>query len=201
MSDRVLTPVKRAFGLLAALAFLHCSGAQISSKTSAEQTPASSMDSTPVAAPDFLAVRRSVLIDSGRIVFQTCAFCHGGKGQGGRGPNLANSDYVMGGRERLIRTVLEGVHNSIRVNGVRWKSGEMVGWAGTYDDFKIAAVLTYIRTALNDSLVTSCIPEDVETGTWASCKLVARNPEDIATDSISVREVAESRSKINLRPK
>jgi len=136
---------------------------------------------------------RQTLLDSGRVYFQACAICHGGNGRGGRGPAVANSDYVQGNRTRLIRTVLEGVHEPIYVNGVRWKTGEMLGWADVWDDFKIAAVLTYVRVALNDSTVTACIPEDFETGTWASCTLVPRTPDEIARDSIAVDEVAAVR--------
>src|SRR5690606_8858923 len=102
-------------------------------------------------------------------------------------------DYVMADRTRLIRTVLEGVKDSIRVNGVRWRTGEMLGWGETWDDFKIAAVLTYIRAALNDSRVTNCVPEDFAAGVWASCESAPRTPEDIASDSIAVDEVTAVR--------
>jgi hypothetical protein len=154
--------------------------------------------SPAVALPDSLRVPRAVLLDSGAVYFQACAICHGGNGRGGRGPAVANSDYVMGDRTRLIRSVLDGVRDSIRVNGVRWRTGEMLGWAETWPDFKIAAVLTYIRAALNDSLVVSCVPEDAATGTWASCESVARTPGDIAADSIAVHEVSAVRA--SLRP-
>jgi len=135
-----------------------------------------------------------MLLDSGRVLFQACAICHGGNGRGGRGPEVANSDYVQGDRTRLIRTVLEGVKQPIQVRGVRWKTGEMLGWGETWDDFKIAAVLTYIRVALNDSTVTSCIPEDIEAGTWASCTLVPRDSVERARDSVAVDEVARART-------
>lgn len=146
-----------------------------------------------VAVAEAPSPTRQTLLDSGRVYFQACAICHGGNGRGGRGPAVANSDYVQGDRARLIRTVLDGVHEPIRVNGVRWKTGEMIGWRETWDDFKVAAVLTYIRAALNDSTVVSCIPEDFETGTWASCTLTPRAADDIARDSVSVRDVAEVR--------
>lgn len=194
----------------AALVFLglllaNCSGAFAPAKqeTKAPEKPATVLEEfsgRDSLGPHAIATR-AALRDSGAVLFRSCAICHGGNGRGGRGPTLANSDYVMGDRERLIRTVLFGVRDSIRVNGVRWKTGEMLGWADTYNDFQIAAVLTYVRTALNDSLVTSCIPEDIEAGTWASCNAVARNPSQIATDSISVQEVTEVRFKPNLRPK
>jgi mono/diheme cytochrome c family protein len=140
-----------------------------------------------------------MLLDSGAVYFLNCAICHGKNGRGGRGPAVANSDYVMADRERLIRTVLAGVKEPIHVNGVRWKTGEMLGWAETWDDFKIAAVLTYIRAALNDTLVTDCIPEDIEAGTWASCTSTPRDPEDIAQDSVGVDEVAAVRRALGLR--
>jgi mono/diheme cytochrome c family protein len=181
------------YGLLAILLLAQCSGAPVVSKRDAAKSATESVEISP---PDSLAVPRRTLIDSGRVYFQACAICHGKNGRGGRGPTLANSDYVQGDRAHLIRTVLDGVREPIRVNGVRWKTGEMLGWAETWDDFKIAAVLTYVRTVLNDSLVTACIPEDVESGTWASCTTTPRNAADIATDSISVREVASVRAML-----
>lgn len=149
---------------------------------------------TPKISPPSLPSRQ-MLLDSGRVFFQACAICHGGNGRGGRGPTLANSDYVQGDKTRLIRTVLEGVYAPIYVNGVRWKTGEMLGWGETWPDFKIAAVLTYIRSALNDSTVTFCIPEDFEAGTWASCTLAARAPEDMLRDTVGVDEVAAVRKR------
>lgn len=128
------------------------------------------------------------------MYYQACAICHGGNGRGGRGPAVANSDYVQGDRTRLIRTVLEGLREPVYVNGVRWKTGEMLGWGDVWDDFRIAAVLTYIRATLNDSTVVSCIPEDFETGTWASCTLTPRTAADIARDSVSVEDVRAVRS-------
>lgn len=151
--------------------------------------PAPLPASAPVPAREFQA-SREILLDSGRVYYQACAICHGGNGRGGRGPTVANSDYVQGDRTRLIRTVLDGVREPIHVNGVRWRTGEMLGWAEVWDDFRIASVLTYIRVAFNDSTVTACTPEDFETGTWASCTLVPRAAEEIAQDSVSVAEVA-----------
>lgn len=153
----------------------------------------SSAVTVPVAASGSahpFQASREMLLDSGRVYYQACAICHGGNGRGGRGPTVANSDYVQGDRTRLIRTVLDGVREPIHVNGVRWRTGEMLGWAEVWDDFRIASVLTYIRVAFNDSTVTACTPEDFETGTWASCTLVPRAAEEIAQDSVSVAEVA-----------
>jgi mono/diheme cytochrome c family protein len=157
--------------------------------------------SPPAVWTDSTNAPRAVLLDSGAVYFKSCGVCHGYNGRGGRGPTLANSDYVQGDRARLIHTVLAGVSQPIRVNGVRWKTGEMLGWAETWPDFKIAAVLTYIRAALNDSLVISCIPEDYETGTWASCEKAARTASAIAIDSVSVSEVGVVRATLKLHTK
>lgn len=184
----VRTTAAIASGLLLALTMTGCSG------TKNEHAAASPTTQATPAPP-----ARAMLLDSGEVYFKSCAICHGENGRGGRGPAVANSDYVQGSRERLIRTVLEGVHDSIRVNGVRWRTGEMLGWGETWPDFRIAAVLTYIRAALNDSLVTACIPEDFEAGTWASCTTTPRNAADIAGDSVAVQEVAAVRA--TLRPR
>lgn len=195
MLNRNLSPLLRpaprrlllavAAGMLATFALWACGG---KNAVRAETSPAVSVAET---AP---SPTRKTLLDSGRVYFKACAICHGGNGRGGRGPAVANSDYAQGDRTRLIRTVLDGVHEPIRVNGVLWKTGEMIGWRDTWDDFKIAAVLTYIRAALNDSTVTACIPEDFETGTWASCTLIPRDAADIARDSVSLRDVADVRT-------
>ncbi len=158
-------------------------------------TPTISTNVTFASTIEGPSPSRQMLLDSGRVFFQACAICHGKNGRGGRGPAVANSDYVQGDRTRLIHTVLNGVKEPITVNGVRWKTGEMLGWRETWDDFKIAAVLTYITVALNDSTVTDCIPEDYEAGTWASCTVTPRSKADIARDSVAVSEVATARTK------
>lgn len=166
-------------------------------ETSRPETAASG---TEVDWNDSARAPRAVLLDSGAVYFRNCAICHGTNGRGGRGPAVANSDYAMADRERLVRTVLAGVKDSIRVNGVLWKTGEMLGWAELWPDFRIAAVLTYIRAALNDTLMTDCVPEDMEAGTWASCTATPRAPEEIASDSVSVAEVAAVRALLGLPP-
>jgi mono/diheme cytochrome c family protein len=164
----------------------------------APRVPPDSTPSRSITRPVSQEISRQTLLDSGRVYFQACGICHGFNGRGGRGPALVNSDYVQADRTRLIRTVLAGIQQPIRVNGVRWKTGEMLGWAETWPDFKIASVLTYIRVALNDSLVVSCIPEDYETGTWASCEKKARDATEIATDSVTVTEIAAQRAALGL---
>jgi mono/diheme cytochrome c family protein len=155
----------------------------------------SSDDDKKTPAPD----SRSVLIDSGIVVFESCAGCHGegGDGKGHGGPVLANSDYVMGGTKRLIATVLAGVNAPITVNGQSYPGGSMQGWAETYSDVAIAGVLTYIRGVLNDSLVTGCTANPTNEFD-VTCTKVARTPQSRETDSVSVAEVAAVRDSLEL---
>ncbi len=133
------------------------------------------------------------LIDSGEVVFtEHCAGCHGEYGEGSRGPRLANSDYVMGSKERLIRTVLAGNADSLQVNGV-WYAGGGMPQHRYVSDLDIAAALTYIRVMLNDSLVTNCVAVDDFS---ATCDFNPRPQADIDTDSISVEMVAAVRDTI-----
>lgn len=138
-----------------------------------------------------LYVSKQALIDTGTVVFEgSCSGCHGpaGNGQGHGAPVLANSDYVMGSKERLIRTVLQGVNEPIVVNGQEYAGGGMPAWQDMLTNHEIAGVLTYIRAVLNDSLVSNCVanPNDEFDIT---CTKTARNPADIASDSVAVWEV------------
>jgi mono/diheme cytochrome c family protein len=134
---------------------------------------------------------RATLIDSGRVAFGTCALCHGREGRGDRCPPLAYSDFVQGDRARLIRFVLRP--DTVRVNGVLWRSGEMPSLEHL-SDFQVAAVLTYIRS-LNDSSI-ACTPEDAMAGTWAECRTRARGAAEVAGDSITPAEVGSARAAL-----
>jgi mono/diheme cytochrome c family protein len=142
--------------------------------------------------PEEPRISRQVLIDSGRVQFRTCALCHGRAGQGERCPPLIYSDFVQGDPARLIRFVLRPA-DTVRVNGVLWRRGEMPPLE-TLADFEVAAVLTYIRS-LNDSLIT-CTAESVEAGTWAECRTRPRPAEDLAADSITPADVAAIRATL-----
>ena len=56
---------------------------------------------------------------------------------------MAESEWVLGSPDRLIRIVLHGVTGPIRVNG-RTYSFDMPSWM-IFDDEQIAAILTYVR--------------------------------------------------------
>ena len=94
-------------------------------------------------------VSKAVLLEKGAERFKAiCTMCHGPNGKGGSGPPLANSDFLMADRERSIRIQLQGLTDSIVVNGQPYTLS-MPPMGGT--NVEIAAVLTYVRNALNDA--------------------------------------------------
>jgi mono/diheme cytochrome c family protein len=79
-----------------------------------------------------------------------CITCHQPNGLGlpGAFPPLANSEWVTGSEERLVRLTLHGLMGPIKVAGVDYNSampGFGPGGGFNWSDDKIAAVLTYIR--------------------------------------------------------
>lgn len=85
-------------------------------------------------------------IDPARLYRNTCQVCHqpGGAGAGAF-PPLANSDWVQGGEQRLIRVMLNGLTGPVTVNGKEYNS-VMPGLGHQLSDEQIAAILTYIRS-------------------------------------------------------
>lgn len=85
----------------------------------------------------------------GQEGYMLCQACHGvdGKGMPNIAPPLANSEWVLGPAENLIRMQFRGLQGPITVNGQEWNS-VMAGMGpalGT--DEKLAAVITYIRNS------------------------------------------------------
>ncbi|MDJ0906488.1 MAG: cytochrome c [Woeseiaceae bacterium] len=78
------------------------------------------------------------------LYFANCVACHlpAGTGLEGAFPPLAGSDFLEGGPERVIATVLYGNEGPITVNGVQY-NGVMPGFAHLTDE-EVAAVVTYI---------------------------------------------------------
>ena len=86
------------------------------------------------------------LMEKGEHVYTTvCVTCHQAEGQGlpGSFPPLANSDFLMGDKQRSIRVLLEGLKGEIKVNGKLFKN-EMPKLPLT--DSQIAGALTYVRS-------------------------------------------------------
>src|SRR5215813_6314696 len=53
-------------------------------------------------------------VQQGASLFQThCTYCHGGRGQGGRGPDLTTGEYKHGGSDaNLYATIRNGVEGT-----------------------------------------------------------------------------------------
>lgn len=81
---------------------------------------------------------------------QACLACHQpeGKGLPGVYPALAESDWLAGDPDRLIKVVLHGLSGPITVNGERFVSEAEVPMPSfeALSDSEIADVLTYLRT-------------------------------------------------------
>ena len=88
----------------------------------------------------------------GKAVFAlNCAACHqaNGKGGGPYPPLAGNPDVNAVDSAALIQTVLNGRTGPITVNGTQY-GGNMPSWRGLSDG-DLAAVLTYVRSAWNNS--------------------------------------------------
>ena len=98
----------------------------------------------PVVPP--LTVAEKAQFEEGKgLYLSTCGTCHqlNGLGLDGLAPPLAESEWVNGPAERLIRIVLHGVRGPIEVIGRRYDM-EMPG-LGAMDDAQLAAMITYVR--------------------------------------------------------
>lgn len=88
------------------------------------------------------------LMSAGEAVYKTqCAACHQATGQGlaGAFPPLAQSDYLLASRERVLETILLGLAGEITVNGVKYNA--VMPAMGHISDSDIAAVATYVSNA------------------------------------------------------
>lgn len=89
--------------------------------------------------------------DPGEQTYQTvCAACHQATGQGlpGAFPPLAESEWVNGDPETMIRIVIAGLSGPITVKGQPFNS--LMPPPPGLDDEKIAGVLTYVRTSFGN---------------------------------------------------
>ena len=93
-----------------------------------------------------LTNEQQLLFDSGKQTYAgLCTACHQptGKGLEGLAPPLADSEWVNGDPERIIKVVMHGLRGPIKVKGLSY-SYDMPA-AGFLSDEQIAGVLTYIR--------------------------------------------------------
>ena len=82
-----------------------------------------------------------------------CITCHQPDGEGlpaAQFPPLANSEWVTGSVERLVKLVLHGMIGPIEVNGIKFPGTvPMVPFKHLSDD-ELAAVLTYVRNSFEN---------------------------------------------------
>ena len=93
------------------------------------------------------------IMAAGKAQYMTCFACHGAEGEGTPiAPPLANSEWVTGPVENLIRIQMRGLTGPITVDGKEYNlplAMEPMGAMQT--DENVAAVLTYIRNSFGNS--------------------------------------------------
>ena len=82
-----------------------------------------------------------------KVFVSTCAACHqlNGQGQPNVYPPLAGSEWAMGQEERIIRIVLNGLKDPIKVKGYDFNN-VMTPLGELLKDEQIANVLSYVRS-------------------------------------------------------
>ncbi|NJM14214.1 MAG: cytochrome c [Bacteroidales bacterium] len=77
-----------------------------------------------------------------------CLACHQANGQGvpGMYPPIANTNWVYGNKETLIKTVLVGISGPIEVNGEPYNN--VMPGHKMLSDKQMADLLTYVRKTL-----------------------------------------------------
>ncbi|MFK7730407.1 MAG: c-type cytochrome [Pseudomonadales bacterium] len=101
-----------------------------------------------VAGLQPLSESQQQLVEKGKVLYASCAACHGNTGQGlaGLAPPLGESDWVNGPPEWLARIVLHGVSGPMIVRGEEWNmTMPGHGHIPSFDDQSMAGLLTYIR--------------------------------------------------------
>ena len=114
-----------------------------------------------LAATPALAEDKPVAEHPGKAVYATCTACHQATGLGLPGvfPPLAESEWVNGPAENLIRIQLRGLIGKITVKGVEYNSAMPANAAMT--DQQIADVLTYVRSNFGNK-AEAVTPEQVK---------------------------------------
>jgi mono/diheme cytochrome c family protein len=108
------------------------------------------------------------LFNQGAVIYKRdahCATCHQENGEGlpNLYPPIANSDWLQGEKERLIKITLKGLWGELTVKGHTFNPATtppMTGFGGLLTDTEIAAVLTYARNSFGND-ATAVYPEEV----------------------------------------
>lgn len=136
------------------------------------------MENAELAKQEFLA-KSSNLVDESSVVFDAglapageviymanCVACHGGKGEGGIGPNLTDNFWLHGGD---IKDIFYTVKYGVPEKG-------MVPWEQTLTPAQIAEVSSYIVTLVGTNPPNAKAAEGVEV-------VVGGESTDVASDS------------------
>ncbi|SEW06550.1 Glucose/arabinose dehydrogenase, beta-propeller fold [Chitinophaga sp. YR573] len=84
---------------------------------------------------------------AGMILFNSyCSSCHqrNGMGDNNRYPPLANSEFVTGDKDRLIKIILNGLQGEITVDNKKF-NGQMPAHGSFLDDHAVASIVTFIK--------------------------------------------------------
>jgi len=121
-----------------------------------------------------------------------CITCHQADGKGldaSQFPPLANTPWVLGSKQRLIKIVLHGLRGPIEVNGKEYPGQvPMTPYQGLMNDQEIAAVLTFVRNSFGNK-ADAIYPEEVEAvraattdqkGFYNPAELLVQHPIEVA---------------------
>ena len=136
-------------------------------------------------APAVMVETEINLFKMGKKLFaRNCEACHQGSGLGVAGayPPLADSQWVLGSEERLVKLVWNGLQGVIQVKGESY-NGIMPAFEGQLTELQMAAVLTYIRqewgnqaTEISPELASRFIEPIRGRDSWKSEELLLDHP-------------------------
>jgi len=109
-----------------------------------EQEIASMPPETP-SEEDSTVVKEVVYVEGKKVYDLYCKACHmeNGKGVPSMNPPLAQTDWVTGDKDRLIKVILNGMQEPIEINGETYQN--VMASHAFLSDQQIADVLSYIR--------------------------------------------------------
>jgi mono/diheme cytochrome c family protein len=103
------------------------------------------------------------VFEAGKAQYILCQACHGVTGDGvpGLAPPLANSNWVGGPVENLIRIQLRGLTGPLTVSGTKYELPVPMVAQAFQTDEQIASVLTYVRNSFGNK-ASAVTPEQVK---------------------------------------
>lgn len=100
--------------------------------------------------------------DSGKVIYTTyCLPCHqaDGRGVSKQNPPLANTDWVLGDKTRLIKVILNGLNEPVEINEEEYDNP--MPPHNFLTDKQVADVLTYIRSSFGNK-ADAVLPDEVK---------------------------------------